>query len=258
MPVITAHPPGAPCWFELSTSDQNAAKKFYAEVFGWSIDDHDMGPEGVYTIFQVAGSDVAAACTLQDPAMRPAWMIFFHAPDVDASAAKAKQLGGTVVAGPFDAGEYGRMAVLRDPEGVHFALWQPKAHIGSQRINETNCIGWSELLSADVRKAERFYSELLGLYTKSHTGGDTPYIEFGAGGTHMGGFLQKERGMEAIPPHWSFYIVVDDCDRVTQRTQELGGRLLYGPFDPPGLGRVAILLDAQGAKFNVIQLSAAA
>src|SRR5258707_8215998 len=106
MSKVSQYAPGAPCWFELATTDQDSAKKFYSTLFGWSIVDHPMGPDGVYTMFQLDGSDVGAAAGLR-PDLRERgvpshWSVYFATADVDASAARVKELGGTVIAPPFD------------------------------------------------------------------------------------------------------------------------------------------------------------
>jgi uncharacterized protein len=117
MPHIQKHAPGSFCWVELATTDQPAAEAFYAKIFGWSANHMSMGPDGVYTIFQLEGRDAAAACTLRPDelqrGMPPHWKLYIAVESADASAARAAGLGGTVLADAFDVGDAGRMAILQ-------------------------------------------------------------------------------------------------------------------------------------------------
>src|SRR5436305_9947198 len=128
MPNIDAHAPGAFCWIELATTDQNAAKNFYSGLFGWVSADFPMGPDQFYTMFKLDGRDAAAAYGM-DEQMRsrgipPHWMLYVATDSADASAEKVRTAGGNVTAGPFDVADFGRMAVLQDPTGAMFSVWQ--------------------------------------------------------------------------------------------------------------------------------------
>ena len=124
--------PGSFCWFELATSDQAAAKKFYGGLFGWTANDSPMGPGAYYTMFQLWGRNVGAAYTLDQAqqGLPPFWGTYVAVANVDETTAKAKTLGATVLAGPFDVGEHGRMSVLLDPTGAAINVWQAKQHHG--------------------------------------------------------------------------------------------------------------------------------
>ena len=97
---------GSFCWFELATSDQAAAKQLYGGLFGWTATDFPMGPHGFYTMFQLRGRNVGAACTLMpDQAQQgvpPHWATYVAVANIDEAIARAKTLGGTVLAGPMD------------------------------------------------------------------------------------------------------------------------------------------------------------
>ena len=140
---------GAFSWVELATTDPKAAVAFYRSIFGWNIVEHDMGPNGVYTIFTIRERDVAAAAGQhpQELEMRipPHWSLYVTVDDADAAAKKVESLGGKVEAQPFDVMNHGRMAVIQDPAGAIFNLWQPKEHIGVKINNEPGALCWSEL-----------------------------------------------------------------------------------------------------------------
>src|SRR5262245_18064075 len=157
MSITTTHAPGTFCWPELSTTNQAGAEKFYSELFGWTLSKTPMGPDSHYTIFQ-KGENAVAAATTQDPnqskaGVPPNWLSYVSTANVDASVKKAEELGGKVVAGPFDVMEHGRMAVLVDPQGAAFALWQAYKHPGATAIDEANSLVWTELVTDDVKKA---------------------------------------------------------------------------------------------------------
>ena len=258
MQPAAAQVPGAPCWFELATSQQSAANQFYSQLFGWSVRDNPIGDNMVYSIYQIGGRDVAAGYTLMPDMIAqnipPHWAVYFATPDADRTAAKLTELGGTVLHQPFDVFEHGRMAVCRDPEGAVFQLWQAKSHNGATAMGETNTVCWSELASRDIQKAAQFYTPLFGWQTKSSQH-DMPYIEFTAGSQPRGGLLQMNEQWQGIPPHWGIYFQVQDCDATVARIQELGGSVKHGPFDAPSVGRIAVVADPQGAIFSVIKLN---
>ena len=134
MPEVTSQRPGSFCWIELNTSDSAAAKKFYSDLFGWEAEDTPAGPDMVYTMLRINGLEVGAMCNLQPDqkamGIPPHWMSYVAVESADDAAAKAASLGGTVMAGAFDVMDVGRMAVLQDPQGATFCVWQAKAHIG--------------------------------------------------------------------------------------------------------------------------------
>src|SRR5437588_732659 len=133
MANIEKHPAGSFCWIELGTTDQNGAKSFYGTVFGWAVNDFPMGPNESYTMFQLDGRDAAACYTLRpdqkEHGVPSHWMIYVSVDDADKTVSRATELGGKVLAGPFDVFDFGRMAVIQDPTGATFSVWQPKSHI---------------------------------------------------------------------------------------------------------------------------------
>jgi predicted enzyme related to lactoylglutathione lyase len=253
----TEHAPGSFCWIELATTDGPGAKKFYAELFGWEAQDNPIGPDMVYTMLKLGGKDVAALYQ-KGPEMQAVpthWASYVSVTSADEAAAKAKALGGTVVQEPFDVMEHGRMAVIADPTGATFCVWQPKQHKGIGVKGETNSLCWNELLTNDTEKAIDFYTKLFGWQTKTDSGGGMPYTEIINGADHIGGIMQIQPQMGPMPPNWGIYIAVADCDGTAQKATSLGGRQYVPPTDIPKVGRFAVLSDPQGAAFNIIKLN---
>jgi predicted enzyme related to lactoylglutathione lyase len=255
MPEVTRHEPGSFCWAELATSDAEAAKKFYTRLFGWSFSDSPAGPDTVYTMLQKKGKNVGA---LYNPGPQgggapPHWTTYVTVASADASAKKAKDLGGKALAEPFDVMDVGCMATIQDPQGAVFCLWQPKKHIGAEVVNEPNAMCWCELDTTDLESAKRFYTGLFGWGTK--VGGD--YTEFQRDGTSIGGMMKIPKEWGPVPPSWLIYFAVEDCDQTAAKTAELGGRAVVPPTDIPNVGRFAVLSDPQGAVFAIVKLTGA-
>ncbi len=257
MAIIESHNPGALTWLELATSDQNAAKSFYSTLFGWGIDDQDMGPAGVYTMFTVEGRNVAAAYTQspQEAAMVPPhWNLYIAVENADASAAKAVELGGTVVMGPFNAGEFGRMAVLVDPTGAAFCIWQAITNhgIGLSGVEGTLC--WADVFAGHGESAEAkaatFYSALFGYEIVPGDGG---YTHLKNGSEMIGGIQASAHVPPGVPPHWLAYILVGDCAVVTGKAAGLGAAVILPPMEIEKTGFMSVIKDPQGAMIALFQ-----
>ena len=257
---ITEFTPGRFCWVELATSDDQAAKRFYSELFDWKTETNAMGEDlGDYTMLRLGDKEVGALYRLP-PAMAqagvpPHWLSYVGVVDADATAAKAKGLGGTLIQGPLDVFDIGRMAILADPTGAAFALWQAKTHRGQQVTGEPGATCWNELLTNDTKKAGAFYTELFGWTAHEMPMGSTTYTMFGTGEQPAGGMMAAPPEMGAAPPNWLVYFAVGDCDEDVQRAESMGAKVSAPPSDVPGVGRMAVLSDPQGAAFAIIRLS---
>lgn len=254
MSIVTSHEPGSFCWVELATNDQNAAKKFYGELFGWSANDNDMGENGVYTIFQLNGNDAAAAYTLhpqQQAGVPPHWMVYISCKDADATVKRSAELGGTAIMPAFDVYDLGRMAVLKDPTGAYHNIWQPGKNTGLGIQNEPGSFCWGQLNTNDTEKAKAYYTALFGWDAKTNAG-DMPYTEWLQNGIPFGGMMDLPNG-EMAPPHWLAYFSVANCDATAAKAQALGATTYVAPSDIPDTGRFAVFADPQGAVFAIFQ-----
>jgi predicted enzyme related to lactoylglutathione lyase len=258
MPNIDNHPPGAFCWIELGTTDQNAAKNFYSKVFGWSVNDVPMSPNDFYTIFRLDGRDAAAAYTIR-PEQRsqgvpPHWMIYISVDSADAAANKAAQLGGKVLAPAFDVFDVGRMAVLQDPTGVVFSVWQPKKQAGTGITGVDGSLCWADLSTPDPERAAKFYSDLFGWrIVKEDENPSHNYFQIANGEDFIGGIPRAAHRDPKTPPHWLAYFTVSDCDTTTAKAKGLGAQVYVGPMTMENVGRMTVLADPQGAVFAVFQ-----
>ncbi len=259
---ITSYSQGTPCWVELATTDQAAAKAFYADLFGWDYQDSPMDETGdVFYSMAMTGGDFVGGMYEQPEDQRqagipPHWMIHIAVDDVDAIADRVPGLGGTVGAPPFDVFNAGRMSIISDPAGAYVAFWQAKQHIGAGVKSEPNTIHWCELMANDPEAVAAFYTELLGMESESMTmgqGGD--YTIFLSGGMGVAGTMAmpehlRERG---IPAHWSVYFQVTDLDAVVGKAVANGAQVGLPPRDIAMVGRIAFVMDPQGVGFGLTQ-----
>ena len=257
MPNIDKHKPGSFSWIELSTTDQKSAKTFYTSLFGWTVQDHPMGPGDVYTIFQLKGRDVGAACTLR-PEQRsqhvpPHWMIYITVDNADASASLAGNLGGKVLAPAFDVMDLGRMAVLQDPTGATFSIWQARQKSGATVEREEGALCWADLSTPDQATASKFYSGLFGWKLSAGVNDSSGYLHIQNGEEYIGGVPPGTHRDPKAPPHWLSYIQVADCDATATKAKQLGATFYLEPKSMENVGRFAILADPQGAALAIFQ-----
>jgi len=257
MAHVESHAPGTFCWLELGTTDQNAAKSFYGSLFGWTALDSPMGPDEIYTMFQLDGRN-AGACYQLMPSMvaqgvPPHWMLYVCVPDADLTAAKAQTAGGKVLNGPFDVMDFGRMAVIQDPTGGVISVWQPKTHPGTtiEEVPGTMC--WADLMSPDQERAVRFYNEVFGWRIEAGQSDTSGYLHIAAGDKMIGGMPPSKYLPAGVPAHWITYIAVDNCDASTAKAVNLGGRTCMPPTTMEGVGRWSVIADPQGAAFCLFQ-----
>lgn len=258
MPERTSYASGTPSWIDVQTTDQPAAKKFYGELFGWTYDDRPVDDTGdvVYSMALLNDLTVAAISPLGDQAaagVPPHWNSYVSVDDVEATTAKVAPAGGTVIAPPFDVMEAGRMAVIQDPTGAVFELWQAQENIGAGLVNEPGTFCWSELITPDIPAATAFYEAVLGWGSETK-GDESPYTEFKLGGESIAGAMNPP--MPGIPPLWGIYFAVADADATTAKAKSLGGSVIVEPMDIEP-GRMAVIADPQGAMFSILKLSEA-
>jgi len=247
---VTDHAPGTFCWAELQTSDSSSAKAFYGALLGWSYSDTPIGPNTVYSTANVGGHIVGALYS--DPSgKRPtAWSTYIRVKSADDFAASARSNGAMVIAGPFDVTTVGRMAVIQDPTGAIFHVWEPRANPGYNLVGEPGSVCWNELNTRDTSAAETFYTAVFG-YGIKHSDMSGPYTEFQVNGKSIAGMTAIETGSPNAP-HWQVIFTVANCELAVDVAKELGGRLLLGPTAVPGVGNYAMLADPQGAIFGVV------
>jgi predicted enzyme related to lactoylglutathione lyase len=258
MKLIEKHPSGEFCWIELSTSDQAAAKAFYTGLFAWAVEDMPVGPNEFYSMFKINGRNVGAACTLR-PEQRahgvpPHWMIYVAVESADTAARRAAELGGTILAPAFDVMDVGRMAVLEDPTGAHFCVWQAKRHTGTGIAGVPGSLCWADLSTPDPQRATAFYAALFGWTISAGEKKDpSGYLHIQNGEEFIGGIPPAAHRDAQAPPHWLPYFAVDDCDQAAAKAKKGGAKFYLEPMTMEGVGRMAVLADPQGAVFALFK-----
>ena len=256
MAVIKKHPPGAFCWVDLATTHVAGARKFYLNVFGWKVKDLPMGDGGSsYSLLRVKGRDACALYPMDDEQRKakapPSWLPYISVRHITRTLRKAKAAGGKVCFGPVKVMDHGHLAVLQDPTGASFGLWQPAKHQGSGLDDTPGTVCWHDLSTPKVAAAVKFYVKVFGWTTQRMGAGDDAYQLFMLGKKGVGGVWPVP--MKPLSPCWVTYWNVADCARAVAKVKRLGGRVLMGATTVPGYCRFAVLRDPQGAAFGVLQ-----
>lgn len=248
------------CWVDLCTTDIEKATQFYEAIFGWKPEKSSCPDGGSYTLMHVENHDIAGAYQITEEmktqGVTPHWGSYVQVEDVDTTVSKAENLGAKCLQKPFDVMDCGRMAVLADPTGAIFSLWQTKQNKGTSlaKNHPGNC-GWNELLTTDTNKAGAFYADLFQwkLETKDFNG--TAYTSFMNGDQPVGGMMELTKECKDAPPHWGVYFTVSNLDQTLATIKEMGGESHGDPIEIPEVGRFAMMSDPQGVHFSVIQFA---
>ena len=243
-------------WYELLTSDPEAARSFYTELIGWGTAEWE-GEKGSYTMWTNGENSLGGVIVLPEEAKAagapPHWLAYVGTPDLDATISRVEELGGKVLAAPPEIPTVGRFAVISDPQGALFAVFTPAGEApGHEGPAQQGEFSWHELATTDHEAAFEFYRELFG-WKKTDSLDMGPmgiYQMYGRKDMTLGGMFNKSTDMPG-PPAWLLYIRVGDVDQAAERVKELGGKVLNGPMEVPGGSgdRIAQCMDPQGAAF---------
>jgi predicted enzyme related to lactoylglutathione lyase len=248
-------------WYELMTSDSDAAIAFYTKVVGWTSSDMPMpGGDGRYTILNAGGRGVGGVMQITGEMKAggavPAWLGYVHVADADAVAEAIGEAGGKVLMGPADIPDVGRFALAADRGGAHFYVMAPLSRDAPAPLAQyaPGNVGWHELYAADGEaSAIEFYGGLFGWTTAStmDMGEMGTYRLFATGGAEAaGGMMDKPAQMPAGA--WQYYFNVDAIDAAAERVAAAGGKVIMGPMEVPNGMWVLQGLDPQGAHFALV------
>ena len=251
-------------WYELMTKDSAAAQAFYTDVVGWGTTPFE-GASLPYTMWTKGEAPVGGVFEI--PASEkspPHWMGHVGVPDVDATTARVKELGGRVLMGPEDVPNVGRYVVFADPQGAVIAAFKGLQEMSSGDAEpEPGDVSWHELATTDHEAAFAFYSDLFGWEKQQamDMGEGGLYQMYGLGDRMIGGMYNKSAGLpdadknkaEPGPPAWLYYISVADLNESVSKVKSKGGTIVVEPMEVPGGSRIAVGIDPQGAAFGLHQ-----
>jgi uncharacterized protein len=243
-------------WHEHLTKDPKAAMDFYSDVVGWKTQPFPENPE--YTMWIGSQGPLGGVMKLPADAAKmnapPCWMGDVQVADVDATVALTKKLGGKVHHEPSDIPTVGRFAVIEDPQGATIAVFKPNATMTLHDLSKDGEFCWNELVTSDTSAALAFYSQIFGWKVQKEMDMGTigTYRIYGVGEKALGGFMTTPPGMP-MPPMWIYYAATNDLDAAIARATKKGGKVMNGPIEVPGGGRIAQLTDPQGAVFALHQ-----
>ncbi|GAC1612751.1 MAG: VOC family protein [Novosphingobium sp.] len=264
VPAKGPNPVGAFIWYELMTSDANAAARFYGNVVGWTIAGQpDPKADMDYRMIGRddggnAGGVFQLSPEMQEHGAYPIWLPYFHVADVDAAIA-AMEADGAKVLMPAVDHEVGRFAMLSDPQGVVFYLMKPNPPAGMEDMasdvfapNTAQHVAWNELASPDLAGAKAVYGKHFG-FTFDNVmpmgpAGDYCFIEHH--GMQLGGIMPRFE--DSAPAQWLMYFRVPDVTQAKAAIEAGGGQVMMGPHEVPGGDHVVVALDPQGARFGVV------
>jgi predicted enzyme related to lactoylglutathione lyase len=260
----TDYPIGAPCWVETLQPDPRDAAQFYGQLLGWRFDEPGPMPEGLsgqYLTARIGARLVAGIGQAPRTAPTALWATYIRVEKVEDTISRAAGAGGAVMIGPLDAGTDGRLAVVTDPAGVAFGLWQPGERMGAQLVNEPGTWAMSALHTPNAELAQAFYGAVFGWHLQ-------PVPEAPLAFWRLPGYVGGDVGqpiprdvvavmsatdeMSEVPPHWAVNFRVENVDATAEHAVALGGQLLLPPTDTPGF-RSAVIADPQ---HGVIAISA--
>lgn len=244
-------------WVDLMSTDAVGSKKFYAKLFDWTATDMSTPDGSVYVLLSHDGDLVAGlgehSSEMIERGMPSVWASYVTVDDVAASVAKVEGLGGTVVRPEMEIPGSGTMAVINDPTGATVAMWQDGGHTGADKFNTPNSLTWNELLTRDPSAAIDFYAAMFGWSFEPMDGAEPDYNIIMNDGALNGGVMDASSVLpDGVPNMWGVYFSVSDADAIAKAAVAAGGSIVREPFDTPGVGRIVIIADPQGAVFSAI------
>jgi predicted enzyme related to lactoylglutathione lyase len=245
--------PGAPCRVDTFQPDPAAAAQFYGELFGWTFDDPEDLPSGPYRRARRDGRIVAGIGQAPTGLPRAVWSTYVGTDDLDAAAEAAVRAGASVVLGPVE-GSGGRFAVLTDPTGVAFSMWEGP---GADLVAAPGAWALTALHTPDPEASAAFYGAVFGWLADATS--DAPpwflrlpsYAGAPARGVPADVVAVMVPTAAAVPPHWAVSMRVEDVDATAAAAVRLGGTTVVAPVDAAA-NRTAAIADPQGGVVTLV------
>ena len=251
MSEVTANAPtGTPNWVDIGVPDIDRAREFYTAVFGW---EYLEGPPetGNYNLATKNGKNVAGVMQNPDESATEFWWgMYFSTDDSEGTVKRITDAGGQILYPTGDVMDLGRMTICKDPQGAQFGLWEGRAHIGAQLVNEPGGFTWNELVVPSTGPSAAFYGSIFDREVVPMGMEDFDYSTINVEGRPVAGIYGNPQGG---PPRWVNYFAVEDTDAAASTIQAQGGTVLVTPTDSP-YGRFAVVSDPFGAEFAIMKV----
>jgi predicted enzyme related to lactoylglutathione lyase len=234
-------------WHDLMSTDAAASGRFYTGLFPeWKLHSAQ-SPGGDLATIHVGDRAIGCLIPFDKAHGVPShWVGYVAVESCDATVARMEQLGGKSCYPPVNFPGVGRFAMMSDPQGAYIKPIQLEKPFPMPDMPSVGSMCWNELLTTEVEAAKAFYTAVFGWETVSHDMGTMVYTLFRKAGKDVGGAMTMPAGMQA-PPHWLYYLLVEDVDARTRKVPDLGGQVCVPPTDIPGIGRFSVLSDPAGA-----------
>jgi predicted enzyme related to lactoylglutathione lyase len=266
------YPHGVPCWIDTEQQDVEAAATFYGDLFGWTFE--DAMPPGMPSRYLIATLEGADVCAIAGPGDEPAsWRTYIAVDDADAAVDRLVAAGATMRSAPANHGDDGRGAVLTDPEGIAFRIWQARRRAGAQVVNAPGAWNFSDLHASDPRVAIAFYEKAFGWQADDL--GFATMVRRPGYGDHLEATVDpdirsRQAGVHVPPgfedaiawvattgpdeaPRWHVSFAVADRDQTAAAAERLGAQVLRR--DDTAWRSTALIRDPQGAEFTASQFT---
>jgi len=243
-------------WYELMTTDMDAAERFYTAVVGWTTTVMSEPPNPYKMWMRSENTPVGGLMPIPDGmSFPPHWGMYVGVPNLEAAVAQVEKLGGSALSPLTDIPGIGRMRTMADPQGAAFSLYEPATPPHPEAQPELRDVSWNELMTTDAAAGLKFYAEMFGWKERNavNMGPMGMYYVWGRD-WDMGGMMNKPPELAQVPPHWGFYFRVDDVKKGAERVKQNGGQVTNGPMEVPGGTWIVNCMDPQGAHFSLHHL----
>ena len=250
---------GELCWTDLQTRDVEAAKAFYAGVFGWRYEDLPT-PDGRSYAKAFLGDDLVTVLAPQNPQQEAAaepgrWNVYFAVDDARDLAAELAHSPGHLEFGPEEIGDTGVMVFFAPPGGGTTGAWQAGTHLGAARSEEPGALAWVELLTPEPQAAVGFFQQVFRHEVTEYPQDDGgTYTTLMVDGTEVAGIATVPAAESHVEPGWQVYFGVPSVTEAVAAARAGGGVVLIEPADDDDAGAIATLRDPQGGIFSVLEI----
>jgi predicted enzyme related to lactoylglutathione lyase len=244
---------GTPCWADLWTSDVEGSRHFYSQLFGWDALEPDQQYGGYFNFARQGAWTAGCMGPMGDMTPNNTWKPYLSTDDIDGTLKRIEAAGGSVISAAMPVGPLGSQAVVADPAGAEFGLWQPGTWPGFSVVGEPSAPSWFELHTDDYAAVVPFYRDIFGYEITAVSDTDEfRYFTFRRLGSDddLGGIADSRTWLEDRGSHWAIYWEVTDVAAIVATAEQLGGSLLQGPDDTP-YGVLASVADPAGAQFKL-------